>query len=145
MANLLVGGHRDELVAPEIERDGGDTVDVARPGQRVPLVGLAELRVVARVLQRVVDNRRFERSGPRVALAVVGDHADADAFDHRGRQRLDLAAEHLDLGLARPDDIRLDLLVGPGRARDASGQVEQIGIGHAAVPPTVISRTSTVG
>src|SRR5262249_49491468 len=119
------------------------TLDLSGTGQRVPLVGLTELRVVACVLERVVDDVGIERARPRVALAMIGDHANADAFDHRGRQRLDLTAEDLHLGLARPHDVGLDLLVRTRGARDATCDVEELA--HAAVPPTVISRTSTVG
>ena len=86
-----------------------------------------------------------ERTGPRVALTVVGDDADADALDHRGGQRLDLAAEHLDLGLARPDDVGLDLLRRLAAAAARPGGAISSSVAHAAVPPTVISRTSTVG
>ena len=74
---------------------------------------------------------------------MVGDDANADPLDHRGRERFDLAAEHLDLGLARAHDVGLDLLARSGGSRDATRDVEQVA--HAAVPPTVISRTSTVG
>src|SRR5207247_1641266 len=76
----------------------------------------------------------------------VDDHADTDALDARGRQRLDLAAEDLDLGLLRAHDVGLDLLAPARGARDLLGDAEQLAVaGHAAVPPTVISRTSTVG
>ena len=56
-------------------------VDVGRARERVPLVGLAERGVVARVAQRLLDHRRLERTRPRVALAVIDDDADADALD----------------------------------------------------------------
>ena len=100
MRDLLVGRHRDELVAPEVERGAAPTVDLGRARERVPLVGLAERRVVARFAQRLLDHVGIERTGPRVALAVIDDHAHADTLDDRGRERLDLAAEHLDVGLA---------------------------------------------
>ena len=92
-------------------------VDVGRAREPVPLVGLAELRVVARLAQRLVDDVGVERAGPRVALAVVGDRPARRRPRPRGRQRLDLAAEHLDLGLARAHDVGLDLLAGACRPR----------------------------
>src|SRR3954449_10873041 len=77
---------------------------------------------------------------------MVDDDAHADAFDNCGRERLDFAAEDLDLGLARAHDVGLDLLAVPCSRRDAARDVEQLCVlAHAAVPPTVISRTRTVG
>src|SRR6185437_7263628 len=75
---------------------------------------------------------------------MTGDDADADTFDARGGERLDVAAEDLDIGVARAHDVRLDLFAVARGARDAACDLEQLRA-HAAVPPTVISRTSTVG
>jgi hypothetical protein len=57
---------------------------------------------------------------------MVDDDAYADSFDDRGRQRLDLAAEDLDLGLARAHDVGLDLLAGSRGRGDAARDVEQL-------------------
>ena len=79
---------------------------------------------------------------------MVDDHAYADPLDDRGRERLDLAAEDLDLGLAGAHDVGLDLFArraGRARAIATAAILERVGRAHAAVPPTVISRTSTVG
>src|SRR4029079_1599739 len=60
------------------------------------------------------------------------------------RQRLDLAAEDLDVGLLGAHDVRLDLFPVVRGTRDATRDLEEI-TAHAAVPPTVISRMRTVG
>ena len=84
--------------------------------------------VVARFLQRLVDDIGRERAGPREALALTGDDADADAFDARRRQRLDLAVEHLDVGVARAHHVRLDLFTVARGARDVAGDVDQVAL-----------------
>ena len=52
----------------------------------VRVVGHAEAGVVARVGERLRDDLGVQRTRPRVALTVVADHPDADAFDHRDRE-----------------------------------------------------------
>ena len=69
-------------------------------GQPVELVARAERGVVARVGERVGHDVGVERSRPRVSLALVDDDADADALDLRGRQRLDVALERVDVDVA---------------------------------------------
>ena len=83
---------------------------------------------------------------------MVDDHTHADALDAGRGERLDLAAEHFDIGFLRPQHVRLDLLAGVCGAGDAPCDREQVFLldligcrAHAAVPPTVISRTSSVG
>ena len=111
-AHLLVGRHGDELFPPQVEVGRRNAVHVVPASPDVVLVRLTEGRVVARFSQRLVDHVRIERSRRRVALSMVDDHAHTDAFDACGRQRLDLAAEHLDVGLLRsaartPRPVRL--------------------------------------
>jgi hypothetical protein len=76
---------------------------------------------------------------------MIGHHSDADTLHTCDRERLDLAVEHLDVGLARPHRVGLDLLAVAGRGGDAASELEQIGIAHAAVPPTVMPVTRSVG
>src|SRR4051812_32061034 len=72
---------------------------------------------------------------------MIGDDADADAFDARDRQRLDVAAEHLDIGLACAYDVRLDLLVAAPHRRGPTRKLQQVAT-HAASVSGAPSRTA---
>ena len=61
--HLLVGRHRGQFLAPQVEVGRYDTVGIRRRGQRVPLVGFAEGCVVARLVQGLFDDIRVERTG----------------------------------------------------------------------------------
>ncbi len=129
--DLVGGGHREQLVAPEIERRRrpatGERLGI---GEAVELVGRAETGVVARVDDRLRDHVGVERACPRVALTVIGDHSHADAFDLGDGQRLDLTVEHLHVDVARPHRVRLDLLAGAGGARDGAGHCREVDVTH---------------
>ena len=96
--DLVGGGHREELLAPQVELGCLDVLVLLRRGQTVELVGRAERGVVACVGQRVGDDVGVERSGPRVSLALVDDDANADTLDLRSGEGLHVALEcvHVD-------------------------------------------------
>src|SRR5437879_3273120 len=104
-----------ERLVPQIELRCRHRRRVGGRGEPVPLVGFAETGVVARFADGLEDHRFVERSRPRVALARIGDDANADPFDPGDRERLDVAVEYLDVGLTGANDVRLDLLTGPRR------------------------------
>src|SRR5205807_8102834 len=58
-------------------------------------------------------------------------------------ERLDVAVEDLDLGVARASDIGLELLAGTSLGGDPLGDPQQVP--QAAVPPIVIDATRRVG
>ena len=107
-------GTDGQALAPEVELGRRHAVGL---GEAVVLVGLGEGGVVAGLGQRVQDDALVERAGVGEALALVDDHADADARGAGLRERLDLALVGLDRGGRAPGDERLDLLAGAGHAR----------------------------
>ena len=137
-------GTREQLVAPQVERRRRDAVDVGR-ASRAPYhsSGSPNAGVVAR-LGAASRRRRRRRASRPTRSPGGGRRRRARRRPRRSAtvERLDLAVEHLDVGLARAHDVRLDLLAGPGRGpRRARAIVEQIDrSAHAAVPPTVSSR-----
>ena len=112
-----------------------DAGGVGRRGERVRLVGRAERGVVARLLDGLGDDVGIERARPRVALAAVDDDAHADALDLGDRERLDLAAEHLHVDVARAQHVGLDLLTGPGVAGHAPGDAQEVDVSHRRCRP----------
>ena len=91
------------------------------------------------------DQAGVERTDPCETLAVIGDDSDSDTLHARDRERLDLAGEHLDVGLARSHGVGLDLFTGTRRTGDAACELQKVDLGHAAVPPTVMPVTRSVG
>src|SRR5690606_13781857 len=81
------------------------------------------------------------------------DDAHADALRLGGREGLDLAAVHAHLGVAAVHRDDLDLLAGSCLGDQPLGElgepggvaVDRCGRAHAAVPPTVIRVTRSVG
>ena len=108
------------------------------PGRPRYSSGDAEAGVVPGFGQGLGHDVGFERPGPGEALPAVDHDPDADAFDVLRRQRLDLAAEDLDLRSLGAGGVGLDLLAGPGFPGDLADQRHQRLRQAPAVPPTVI-------
>ncbi len=134
-----------ERFVPQILLDHVDTVGLGEAG---PLVGRAELHVVAGLGQHLGDRRLVERAGVGESGAAVADDADADAFGLGADEVLDLAFVDADVGLGVARHEGLDLLARLGHRHHPIGDRLQLArrVGaHAAVPPIVSALTRSVG
>ena len=138
--DLAVGGERGERVVPQLLRDHVDAVGLGEAG---PLVGRAELDVVAGLGEHLGDCAVVERAGVGEAGATVADDPDADALALRADEVLDLALVDPDVGLAvarrrpRPARRRPAITVGDLRSRRClrrSTPVGDRGCGRSLMP-----------
>ena len=126
--DLVLGGDREQLVAPEVElRRARPPSTSAGLGEAVAPRPGAEARVVARLGERLGDDVGVERARPRVALPVVDD----DAARRRPRPRRPRATRPRRrtpvTSVSRDrSDVRLDLLARPRHRRDAARDLEQV-------------------
>ena len=146
-ATLSAVGVRQHVVAPEVERGRRRRPRRRRASRaRSASSGAPKAALSRASASGLGDDVGVERARPRVALAAVDDHADADAVDLGDRQRLDLAVEHLDVDVARAHHVGLDLLARHGRRRPRAAATARGGRRQSpAVPPTVSSATRSVG
>ncbi len=120
-----------ELVAPQLERRGLRVVEVGGCRQALPLVGCPEPGVIAGLGQCGVEELGLEGPDPRVPEAAFAHDAHAEPGLLGDGEGLDVPAEDLDVGLPRPDDVGLDLLVGFGATGDGARDGERLDVRHS--------------
>jgi hypothetical protein len=121
--HLALGREGGQLVAPQVERGGGDTVGF---GQAEVLVLGGEAGVVPGLVEGLGYDLRVERPGVGEALAPAGHDPDADAGRGGRGQLLDLALVDDDRRVTAPGDEGLHLLAVAGPPGHPGGQLQQL-------------------